>query len=240
MIHKFILDKKNILYYYMDNVFYNIKNSKFKIFYPIDNNSSIIRAITNGRLWEKKILKYFDKYVKPNSNTIDIGSYIGTHSLYLSLICNKVIAFEPQILVGKCFEKTIETNNIKNIILNKFALSNNKDEVEFGTNHDGDASLLNQRETKKFKYLYKVKTDTLDNIVDDENISLIKLDAEGEELEILQGGEKLINKNRPVILIEIWKSQKRINNIKNWCKKNKYTFNEISADDYILLPLENI
>ena len=206
----------------------------YKVYYPKNNNSSIIKAIRNNRIWEKKLLPYFDKYVNENSNVIDIGCYVGTHSLYLSNLCNKVYAFDPQQFVGECFQKTIKENNIDNIEFFNYAIHNHNCLSLFGTNNDGDASLIKER-NKLFTDEYYVVTEKLDYF-DLDNISLIKIDAEGSEANVLEGAEETIHKCKPVILIEIWKSKKRINTIKNWCKNNNYDLSKISGDDYILLP----
>ena len=105
----------------------------------------------------------------------------------------------------------------------------------FGTNNDGDASLIKER-NKVFTDEYYVVTEKLDYFELD-NISLIKIDAEGSEAKVLEGAEETINKCKPIILIEIWKSKKRINVIKELCKNNNEDLTKISGDDYIVEPL---
>ena len=75
--------------------------------------------------------------------------------------------------------------------------------------------------------------------LDDENInniSLIKLDVEGYELQVLECAIHTINKNKPIIVIEIWKD--KYNTYVQYLNKTfpYYTINNINNDDYILIP----
>ena len=178
----------------MDYHSVNYPNSKnYKIYYPINNNSSVIKSLKSGRIWEKKLLKYFDEYIEENTNTIDIGSYIGSHSLYMSSLCNKVYAFDPQKFVGECFRKTLEENNLQDkIIFNNIGIWESEKKVMFGTNNDGDASLSCCRKKATFKNNYNILVKKLDDF-NLNNISLIKIDAEGAGIEILRGADNLID-----------------------------------------------
>jgi FkbM family methyltransferase len=54
----------------------------------------------------------------------------------------------------------------------------------------------------KLNERYVVVT-TLDNSIKEDNIGMLKIDAEGFDYNILVGGQNLINKNKPTILIEV-------------------------------------
>ena len=49
----------------------------------------------------------------------------------------------------------------------------------------------------------RVKTETLDSVViQDRTPSLIKIDVEGHEIEVLQGGKNTLSKAKPLLIIE--------------------------------------
>jgi FkbM family methyltransferase len=48
----------------------------------------------------------------------------------------------------------------------------------------------------------KVPLKTLDSLVDENGVDLIKIDVEGAELGVLRGGERLIGRSRPVVMFE--------------------------------------
>lgn len=66
-------------------------------------------------------------------------------------------------------------------------------------------------------------TNTLDNLLkNEENISIIKLDIENYEYYALLGAQNIINKHRPVIVIELHKTNPYYNEIINFLDKNNY------------------
>ena len=98
-----------------------------------------------------------------------------------------------------------------------------------------------------------VKTKRLDDIEITNAIGFIKIDVEGHEKNVLKGGEKLIKKNKPPLLVEIEKRHngqeviqtinfinsygynayylnnksgeiKKISNLSNFDKENNYFF----------------
>ena len=50
---------------------------------------------------------------------------------------------------------------------------------------------------------YDVVTKKLDNFNFTNKISFIKIDVEGHEIEVIEGGKLMIKKNKPVLLVEI-------------------------------------
>ena len=92
--------------------------SEYKnIYYPTENDSAVVRALLSGRVWEKKITNIFHEYLTHESVVVDCGTYIGSHTLTMSNLANKVYAFEPQPLIYKCLTQTIEKKNINNVKL---------------------------------------------------------------------------------------------------------------------------
>ena len=220
----------------MDKHSIYINNNSFFIYYPISNNSNVIKALLNGKTWERKLVEVFKKFIKPHHVVLDVGAYIGTHSILFSTLAEKVYAFEPQKLVGECLKKTISENDIQNISLYNIALHSKNGHQEFGTNNDGDASILQYRK-KVFNENYFVRTKLLDNF-NFSQVDFIKIDAEGSEFDILEGAEQTINEFRPVIVIEVWNNKLKKKKLFDWCADCDYTWAKINSENYLLLPNE--
>ena len=173
----------------------------------------IKRAIKEKEEPEIEILK---ELIIKDTDTIDVGVYRGVHSYEMSKYSNKVHAFEPNPIIYKDLENYLL--KIKsNIKLYNYALSNvegiknlkiplrnskiNKDNYEeyykMGLASIHESNIFSAYET------FQVKSIKLDNINIDNKISLIKIDVEGHELEVINGGIKLINKYKPNLIIEI-------------------------------------
>ena len=180
---------------------------------------------------------------------MDIGSNYGCHSIGVANhIKNengsgKVYSFDIQKEITKIFKENVSMNSLDNYInIYEYGLGDKNENKDFvtPTNYDnnenpGGLSLLNQNLSDQYKK-DSITVKRLDDLYID-NISLIKIDIEGYELEALEGGINTIRKNKPIILIEIWK--KNIEKYKSWINTNFsfYNIENISNDDYLLRPV---
>ena len=203
------------------------------IYYPTKNNCPVINAMLKNRTWEQKITNIFDDYVKPDWVCIDVGTFIGMHTLTLAKKCKFVVAFEAQPLIYTCLKKTLREKELENVILHNVALSNSKGSTTIHTNNNGDASLEGIRD-HKFKWSYPVKRDTLDSY-DIPKVDLMKIDIEGSEWNMLEGATELVETHRPIIILETFKGKKNRENLKSFCERYNYSYSYISADNWLLL-----
>ena len=184
-------------------------------------------------------------------NIIDVGASDGIASKFFNrkLKINKIICFEP----NKSYVKILRKLNIKNLKVNAYGISQfdkyykiffprykfffkNLDLITYA--HYSKQALLNQINLDfKFKknisivqekiYLKKIKKTKL-------KIHLIKIDVNGHELSIIKGLSKIIQRDRPAIIVE---TNDDIKLIENYLKKysfEKYLFfNKYSRFDKI-------
>ena len=161
----------------------------------------------SGSFFEIGFLDFVRVSFNKQKTIIDIGANIGNHSLFFSefLEYDKIISIEP-------FEKNVELLKMnlenKNCVILDSALSDsisekvlyNSQENNFGgfSLHYYDGSL---GENKSFVVKDKITTITLDslNLTD---VTMIKIDVEGHEIPVLNGGIETITKNKPTIFIE--------------------------------------
>ncbi len=164
-------------------------------------------------LFNKKELDNTSKLIKPNSIVLDIGAQTGNMAVAYSLFAKNVIAFEPNPATFEILEKNSTLNSITPY---NFAISKEEGECEFhysdpGLCNGGYASILDNGIGTTGHSLpldiYKV------NIVnflkkyhpnDFNNISFIKIDAEGHDKEILPTLKEIIDINKPIIQTEIY------------------------------------
>lgn len=184
------------------------KDTLFQIFYPLSDITEkeiIVQTIKKGRIWEEKIVKLFEKHIKKDSVVLDIGAYIGTHTVCLSKIVGengKVFSFEPQKSIYKCLDRTIQKNNLMNVYLFNNAVSNNKNIVQFTETTNGRASMTHMRpKLRDFESKVNVKCLTIDSLNLDQ-CDFIKIDVECCELLVLEGATETIKRHKPIILIE--------------------------------------
>ena len=192
-------DKKDFFVHRLsDNLYINIYR-----------DSILSKLVYSG--FEETEISFVRKYLRKGDTFFDIGANIGLFSLFASRIIGDtgtVYAFEPTPLIYERLLGNIKLNNLKNIKSINIGFSNVRALVDFNVSNDGhDAwnslAKLNQLQNGTS---IKVNVETLDSFIEESNIlniNFIKLDVEGWEKFVLEGGRKLLSKkNPPVFLVE--------------------------------------
>lgn len=167
-----------------------------------DRFGYVDRIISEEGVYEKDIIDDIRLVLNKDKNLIDIDANIGQHSLLLAPFCKNVYSFEPIPEVYTQFKKSIELNKIQNINLYNAAIS---DKVETKTFnyvkfHAGTSSFV-ERSNKNIDVI-SVQTETLESVLKDVKMDVIKLDVEGYELVVILGNKEKILKDKPIIFME--------------------------------------
>lgn len=156
-----------------------------------------------------EILANFKNEVKNVETIIDIGANNGqflkaAHHFFPKTF---IYSFEP---IPKLFQKIIKFKS-KNINVFNIAVGNSTGEFDFHLNSYShvssflDISKENKTYPKDSIETIRVKQDTLDNIsksIDIKGVTLLKLDVQGFEMEVLKGGASIIKTHVNYIIIE--------------------------------------
>jgi FkbM family methyltransferase len=150
----------------------------------------------------------------------------------------KVVTFEPQPWAFNGIKKTLTKNGIKNVKVVNAGLSDKKGTIKFCSDGSGSSSVCTERSANKKKWteVYDIPIVTLDSYKL-KNVSIMKVDVEGHELNALMGAKKTILSSKPVIVLEVWRKRtNRFNKIKEFMSSVQYKIEHISADDFICFP----
>ena len=164
-------------------------------------------------LFNETILSNLSKIITPNSIVIDIGAHTGNMSVAYSLFAKAVYAFEPNPATYEVLEKNSELNT--NIIPYNYAVSDEEGALTF---HYSDPGFCNGGfATRTHRGIgvtgHVVPIDVWainlekffnENNIELNNVSLIKIDAEGHDKEILKTLSNLIQAHKPVLITEIY------------------------------------
>jgi len=129
--------------------------------------------------------------IEPGDIVIDIGANVGEFTLMASQHAEKVFSFEPDPNCFYCLKKN--TDNIDNIEIFEYGVSKANDSKSFYlSSEDADSSLI---KPKIYTNKIEINTIRLDSWMKSKGISKIdflKVEAEGAELEVLEGlGDKI-------------------------------------------------
>lgn len=153
--------------------------------------------------------------VKHISNPIvfDVGANIGTFATWMARAFpqGKVYCFEPQHAVFQQLAGNMAINNLYNAFTYNMALGTENKFVQFNQpnyftpNDFGTFSLKTDKHLPRTTETITVEMQTLDNFVSVYGIrrlDLLKIDAEGMDLEVLMGAEQTIKRFLPRIFVE--------------------------------------
>ncbi|WP_197514370.1 FkbM family methyltransferase [Mycobacterium sp. E342] len=171
-------------------------------------------AVSNSRaLWidaeyERAETALLRRIVKPGWTAVDAGANFGWYAIHLSHLVGaegNVFAFEPVPATFQELESNAALNSCENLELFCKAIGNSVESIDIYVPQialgSGAASQFLDTGEK-----IQVPMTRLDDFVDDKGLTrvdFIKADIEGGELALLRGGEQLLTKFHPTILIEI-------------------------------------
>jgi FkbM family methyltransferase len=203
--------KKNMGY--LDENYIEKNNVRNKIINYIKNDSCIGSFIKDGVYWEEWMFKYIQQNYIENTNIIDLGGNIGTTTLLMSEVLSnncKIFTFEP-IYSDILFKNILDNNLTDKVVIYPYGVGNEIKTVKikpinFSDNINfGGISIINNLEDKYDSY--KIDIVPLDYF-NFENISLIKIDVEHMEIEVIEGCVNLIKRCKPTIIIETYQLNK--------------------------------
>lgn len=173
----------------------------------------------NIHTWQDKTVsdlflveKFYD-LIEENFSILDIGAQSGAFTLLSKFFPKtKWYSFEPDPTNYNLLVENLSINHIDNVTPFNYGLSNKvgNDELMVCKSHRGLNSygkLINRFDVSSEDTLcINTPINTIDNLFFNERIDLIKIDTEGCEYNILQGGKEVIMKNKPKILLEYYES----------------------------------
>lgn len=181
-----------------------IENNRFYI----DKWDDVIsQELILSNRWEDYQTTLFKQNIKKGDVVIDIGAHIGYYTLIAANIVGKkgkVYAFEPDLKNFNILVKNIKVNKFKNIIpINKaVAEKNGKLDLFINPTNTGDHRIYQSKDKRK---TMKINVITLNNMLRNEKVDLIKMDIQGSELVALKGASYILAKNKNIkIITEFW------------------------------------
>jgi FkbM family methyltransferase len=134
---------------------------------------------------------------------LDVGANVGFHALTAALFYKHVVAFEPTPETAARLEHNVELSNFSNVRVERIALSNRDGDASFAVNpaHCGSNRLSDARDNGATSI--RVSLRRLDSMLDSlGSVDLLKIDVEGHECEVIEGGRALLNRDRPTLIVE--------------------------------------
>lgn len=186
-----------------------------KCFYTQPQNDRELWRAQSFSIKEPETLEWLRIEINEQSVFWDIGANIGLYSLYAAILNQrcKILAFEPESQNYASLCRNVYVNNFSNIDVFGFAV--NGGPLSIGNLHVSEmmagAAVHNLEVPSpwtKHESVFQQKTVTvsLDDLVDRFLLpppTIVKIDVDGIELEILKGARKMLHSNINTLLVEL-------------------------------------
>ena len=155
---------------------------------------------TNGKLREPELFYVLKRECKPGMTIMDLGANLGYLTMFFAGAtgdAGKVYAVEPDPLNCELLEANIATNNIAHIVdFKRMGISNQNGTSTFYPGKE-ERNLGSISKHKKSAGAISIEVETLSQYLSNKERmpELIKMDVEGHELEILEGGVDIFTKH---------------------------------------------
>jgi FkbM family methyltransferase len=177
-------------------------------FLPTDAKADVVaNTIINNNVFEPEVIEIAKKYIRPGTVALDIGANFGQMSLLFSKMVGesgKVYSFDADDFVFHILEKNIEANDRENIVPIFGAVHNKSNETLYFPEQDfvkyktyGAYGVDYNASTGR-----KIKTIKIDDLDIQGEISFMKIDIQGGDLQAMEGAITTIGKHKMPILFE--------------------------------------
>lgn len=160
-------------------------------------------------------------YLNPErgETLIDVGAHIGKYTIYFAKKGVKVIAVEPSPDFFNVLQKNVQINGLESNIKALNVAASDK-EVMIYMNRNMFIF------PKTINIPYQAKSIPLDKEVNNEHIDWVKIDVDGEELNVLKGLKGVLSSQSPKIIIELRPRTKNdvLSFLKDFNYENKLIF----------------
>jgi len=174
------------------------------IYYVLTCTSDLLEVIPE---YEKEVFDELFRNLRPGSVFIDVGAHIGRYSFPVARFVGEdgiVVVIEPDPVSFRALSMGVELNGLRNVLALNVALGDREGKAtlcqKFVT---ATSSIIEFNGCRRF---VEVPLRRLDSIVEDlglKRVDVIKIDAEGAEVQVLKGGVKTIMRFRPFIVVEV-------------------------------------
>lgn len=175
--------------------------------------------------WSEVEVQFFRQILSPNSNVIEVGANIGMHAVPIAKTVHqgKLFCFEPQRIIFQLLCSNLALNQLTNVYAYQQGVSDEASRIEIASSdyetawNYGSFSLDKGFNTEGY-FQGEIQQESVQVIRLDEHpevhklteLRLLKIDAEGFDLNVLKGASQTIEAHKPVIFIEAHRHQSQM------------------------------
>ena len=212
-----IMKKKQIIEIKKFGKYAEVKIGRYKI--VLDRSEfhdfQMLKIFKSGLIYEPEVSSYIMKNLKLGETFMDIGA---NNSYYTVLAAGlvgpngKIISIEQSPNVFRRLMHNVRVNNLPNVVTLNIALSDHDGKAMLYLNKESEDGLASLIKDDQVQSLGEVELKRFDHLFIDEKISIVKMDVEGSEINIIRGMENYLRSHKEVKIIMEWNHSYRNEN----------------------------
>ena len=176
---------------------------------PADRQVSL--DLLRSHRYEPVETDLFERAARPRMVVVDAGANLGVYTFLAARAvgdAGRVVAIEPNPSMFGLLSRNVLENGMRNVDLVCKAVGSGAGEMPLYRvpGHPALASLSSANARASTDRIV-VEVATLDSLLaglEIDRVDLMKIDTQGAELEVLEGGCEMIERDRPLLFIEYW------------------------------------
>ncbi|MEE1795753.1 FkbM family methyltransferase [Streptomyces sp. BE308] len=215
------------------------------VMFCVNDEAVALDTVWNGRFgYEQGSLYHWSRLAAASRTVLDVGAHVGYYAMIAALAAPEatVHAFEPVPPIHARLAVNHRANGIRNLVLHQNGVSDRAGSADINIRFPLANLLSTGSSLEEFArpvagaFTTRVQLCTLDEKLGDTPVDLIKIDVEGHEPRVLAGARRLIERDRPVIILEALQSTQLAALTEPFADLD-YTFRWISEAEGRLVPV---
>jgi FkbM family methyltransferase len=203
---------------------FSVRNTDFS-FFVLDRQDVIQACHHNGRFYEPEELNIISENFPAGGTFVDVGANVGNHTVYVAkfLKAARIIAFEPNPAVQQMLLANIFLNNLQSLVDVShlgIGLGDKSTRAHVKPRYQHNIGATQLQSTSASSDVGTVAVERGDDLLKCETIDMIKIDVEGMELDVLNGLQRTVSEQRPMIFIEVDRANEDF--FQTWVRTNGY------------------
>lgn len=192
--------------------------------------------------WFEKELPFVRDWLGSGMNAVDVGANVGVYSLLMAdrvAPGGRVFAFEPGSANRRNLEVGRMANKSANLCISAYALAESERSGWLSVSDSGELNSLGEEPVGSADG-ERVRVTTLDALEKEQfwpEIDFVKIDAEGHERNIVEGGRRFFERQSPLIMVETRHGAEQSPDVRPLFQAMGYSAFRLLGDSTLLVPL---
>jgi len=175
--------------------------------------------------FEPDMVRLFESLVTPGDHVLDVGANVGCTALLFSDLAREVRAFEPSPTTYGFLDRNVRAAKKSNVRTFAYGLGAKREtsELTFSPDNRSGGFVSNLTKASVGHTTETIRIETLDESFAElgiPRVDFMKIDVEGFEKSVLEGGRETILRDRPIVVLEL----------NHWCLN---AFQRTSVPDFL-------